>query len=211
LKSRGAFAGILLTLFLARSASLVLLFILPTPAGTWVAAHPFDILPAALVGRIGTLAFLAALAALLSWASPRLGLALFAAGGIFLQIFSQLDLEIVRWTGEHLNRESVVAYDLAAHGRLLKEVVFGDTLAFVTSVLLVTLPAVIIFVVVRRREPERVTRRATVFLAGLWGATYLSFGVLAPTASARRWARPVLLGIVEESLATLGDTPSPRD
>ena len=44
-------------------------------------------------------------------------------------VLSQLDLELVRWTGEHLNSHWFFAYNLLAHRRLLKDVILGDTLA----------------------------------------------------------------------------------
>jgi hypothetical protein len=211
LKSRGAFAGILLTLFSARAASLVLHFLLPAPSGARVAEHPFQLLPAALAGEIGTLAALGALAAAVSWASARAGLLVLAGGGSFLLVVSQLDLELVRWTGEHLNPYWIGAYNLGAHRRLLKEVALGDTLALVVAVLLVAVPAAVVIALARRRGPEHVSWTAAAALAALSCAALASESRLAPSRLALRRARPALVGLVSESVAAIGDRPSPRE
>ena len=208
---RGAFAGILLTLFLARAASLVLHFILASPAGARVAQHPLDLIPAALAGEIGTLAALGALAGVFSWVSARAGLVFLAGGGCFLLFLSQLDLELVRWTGEHLNPQWIGAYNLLAHRRLLKDVVFGDTLALLAAVLLVAVPAGLVLALARRRGSEHVPALPVAFLAVLaWGA-FSSESLLAPSREALRRARPVLVGLVSETVASMGDAPSPRE
>lgn len=211
MKSRGAFAGILLTLFLARAASLALHFSLAAPSGARVAQHPLDLIPAALAGEIGTLAALGALAGVLSWLSARAGLLLLAGGGVFLLFLSQLDLELVRWTGEHLNPQWIGAYNLLAHRRLLKDVVFGDSLALLAAVLLVAVPAGIVLFVARRRGPEHVPALSVAFLAALACGAFASEGPLAPSRLALRRARPVLVGLVSEYVAAVGDAPAPRE
>ena len=210
-RTSGAFLGILVTLFVARIASLVLHFVLPAPSGARVAEHPLQLLPAALAGEAGTLAALGVLAALVSWAWPRAGLLTLTLGGVFLLFLSQLDLELVRWTGEHLNPYWIGAYNLLAHRRLLGEIVRRDTLALLTAALLVALPSAVVVALARRRGPERVTRSATALLAGVAAAALLSEGRLAPNARALRRARPVLVGLVSESVAALGDRPTPRE
>jgi len=117
----------------------------------------------------------------------------------------------VRWTGEHLNPHWIGAYDLLAHRRLLREVVRGDALALGAAVLLFAVPSAAIVVLARRRGSERVSRAATALLAGLAAAAFLSEGLLAPNALALRRARPVLVGLVSESVAALGEEPSPRE
>lgn len=211
MRSRGAFFGILLTLFFARAASLVLHFVLAAPSGARVAEHPLQLLPAALAGEIGTLAALGALAGVVSWLSTRAGLLFLAGGGVFLLFLSQLDLELVRWTGEHLNPQWIGAYNLLAHRRLLVDVVFGDTLALGAAVLLVALPAGVILALARRRGPERAAPLAVAFLAALSCGALTFESALAPTRLALRRARPVLVGLVSESVAALGDAPSPRE
>ena len=208
---RGAFAGILLTLFLGRVASLALHFVLAAPSGARVAQHPLDLVPSALAGEIGTLAALGAIAGVLSWVSARAGLLLLAGGGCFLLFLSQLDLELVRWTGEHINPQWIGAYNLLAHRRLLKDVVFGDSLALFAAVLLVAVPTGVVLALARRRGPARVPALHVAFLAALACGAFTSEGLLAPSRQALRRARPVLVGLVSESIAAMGDAPSPRD
>lgn len=211
MRTRGAFFGILVALFLARVASLALHFVLAAPSGARVAEHPLRLLPAALAGEVGTLATLGVLAALVSWASPRAGLLTLALGGVFLLFLSQLDLELVRWTGEHLNPYWIGAYNLLAHRRLLGEIVRGDAVAFLTALALVVFPSAAVVALARRRGPERIPRGATALLAGVGAAAFLSEGRLAPDALALRRARPVLVGLVSESVGALGDRPTPRE
>lgn len=211
MKSRGAFVGILLTLLAGRVASLALHFVLKAPSGARVAQHPFSLLPAALAGEIGTIAALGALAGVLSWLAPRAGLLALAGGGIFLLFLSQLDLELVRWTGEHLNATWIGAYNLLAHRRLLREVVHGDAVAFLAALLLVAVPTGVVVALARRRGPEHVRPGAALLLAGIAAAGFFSESLLAPNARALRRARPVLVGLVSETVASLGDRPSPRD
>jgi hypothetical protein len=211
MRSRGAFTGILLTLFLARAASLALHFVLPAPSGARVAEHPLQLLPAALAGEIGTLAALGALAGVLSWLSARAGLLLLAGGGVFLLFLSQLDLELVRWTGEHLNPQWIGAYNLLAHRRLLKDVVFGDTLALAAAVLLVFVPSALVLFSARRKGAAKAAPLTVAFLATLACGAFVAESGLAPSRLALRRARPVLVGLVSESVAALGDAPSPRD
>ena len=152
---RGAFSGILGALLVARAASVFAHHLLLSPSGARVSEHPFSLIPATLAGEVGTLAVLGVLAGLVSWISARAGLALLALGGVFLLFVSQLDLELVRWTGEHLNSHWFFAYNLLSHRRLLREVLFGDTLAFAVAFLLVVVPSLAIFAIARRRGPER--------------------------------------------------------
>ncbi len=211
MRRRGAFFGILVTLFLARAASLALHFVLAAPSGARVAQHPFDLIPAALAGEVGTLAALGALAGVLTWVSARAGLLVLTGGGCALLFLSQLDLELVRWTGEHLNPYWIGAYNLLAHRRLLREIVRGDALAFLTAVALVVVPSAAVVALARRRGPERTTRGATALLAGVAAAAFLFESALAPDARALRRARPVLVGFVSESVRALGDRPTPRE
>ncbi|MFI5119329.1 MAG: sulfatase-like hydrolase/transferase, partial [Thermoanaerobaculia bacterium] len=208
---RGAFFGILGALLAARTASVFAHHLLLTPAGARVAEHPFSLIPATLAGELGTIAALGVLAGLVSWISPRGGLALLAAGGTFLLFLSQLDLELVRWTGEHLNPHWFFAYNLLSHRRLLKEVLFGDTLALAVALLLVVVPSLGILALARRRGPERLSGRHVALLAALSFAGLFSQSLLAPTPLAFRRARPVLVGLVSESVASFGDHPSPRE
>ncbi len=208
---RGAFAGILSTLLLARVASLVLHFVLPSPSGARVAEHPFQLLPAAFAGEIGTLAALGVLAGVVSWVSERAGLIVLGGGGAFLLFLSQLDLELVRWTGEHLNPHWIGAYNLLAHRRLLTDIVFGDAASFGAACLLVTVPSFAVFVIGLRRGPEHLPAKAAAALAALSCAAFASESLLAPSRLALRRARPVLVGLVSESLGALGDRPSPRE
>lgn len=211
MRSRGAFTGILLTLFFARVASLALHFVLPGLSGARVAERPFELIPAALAGEAGTVAALGALAGLVSWASARAGLLALAGGGVFLLFLSQLDLELVRWTGEHLNPQWVGAYNLLAHRRLLKDIVFGDSLALLAAVLLFAAPAFAVLALARRRGPERVAPLAVAFLAAIASGAFASESHLAPSRLTLRRARPVLVGLVSEYVAALGDRPSPRE
>ncbi len=94
---------------------------------------------------------------------------------------------------------------------MLREIVRGDTLALLTAALLVALPSAVVVMLARRRGPERVTRSSTALLAGVAAAALLSEGRLAPNARALRRARPVLVGLVSESVAALGDRPTPRE
>src|SRR5512141_1098728 len=164
---RGAFFGILGVLLAARAASVLAHHLLLSPYGARVAEHPLDVIPATLAGEVGTLALLGALAGLLSWISPRAALAFLALGGFLLLFLSQLDLELVRWTGEHLNAHWFGAYNLLSHRRLLKDVVLGDTLAFAVALFFVVAPSLAIFVLARRRGPERVEGRRVALLAAL--------------------------------------------
>ena len=207
----GAFSGILLTLLVARAASLALHFVLDAPSGARVAAHPFDLLPAALAGEIGTIAALGALAGVLSWVSARAGLLLLAGGGIFVLFLSQLDLELVRWTGEHINPYWIGTYNLLAHRRLLGEVVRGDAPALFAAVLLVALPSAAVVALAIGRGPERVAPLVAAFFAAVSCGAFFSESLLAPSRLALRRARPVLVGLVSESVAALGDRPSPRE
>lgn len=211
MRRRGAFFGILLTLLLARAASLALHFVLAAPSGARVAEHPFELLPAALAGEIGTLAALGALAGVLSWLSARAGLLFLAVGGVFVLFLSQLDLELVRWTGEHLNPQWIGAYNLLAHRRLLKDVVFGDAVSFGAACLLVAVPSLAVLVIGLRRGAERAAPLAVALLGVLSLGAFSSESALAPSRRALRRARPVLVGLVSESVAALGERPSPRE
>ena len=208
---RGAFFGILGALLVARAASVFAHHLLLTPYGARVAEHPLSVIPATLAGEIGTLALLGALAGLVSWVSARAGLAFLALGGFLVLFLSQLDLELVRWTGEHLNPHWLGAYNLLAHRRLLKDVVFGDTLALAVALVLVVVPSLAIFAIARRRGPERMDGRHVALLAALSLAGLSSQSLLAPSAAALRRSRPALVGLVSESIASLGDRPSPRE
>jgi arylsulfatase A-like enzyme len=208
---RGAFSGILGALLVARAASVFAHHLLLSPSGARVAEHPFSLIPATLAGEVGTIAALGVLAGLVSWISARAGLALLALGGVFLLFLSQLDLELVRWTGEHLNPHWFFAYNLLSHRRLLKDVLFGDTLALAVALLLVVVPSLAILAIARRRGPERLDGRHVALLAALSFAGLSSQSLLAPTAQALRRARPALVGLVSESVASFGDRPSPRE
>jgi hypothetical protein len=208
---RGAFFGILGALLVARAASVFGHYLLLTPSGARVAEHPFPLIPATLAGEVGTIAALGVLAGLVSWISARAGLAILALGGVFLLFVSQLDLELVRWTGEHLNPHWLFAYDLLAHRRLLKDVLLGDTLALAVAIVLVVLPALALLVIARRRGPERVDGRSVVLLALVSFAGFASQPLLAPSEPARRRARPALAALVAESFASFGDRPSPGE
>ena len=209
MKSRGAFAGVLLALLLGRALSLALHFVLPTPSGARPAEHPFELLPAALAGEIGTIAALGALAALATWISPRLGLGLLVAGGVFLLFLAQLDLELVRWTDEHLNPHWAV-YDLPAHHRLLREIVRGDALALTAAVLVFAIPAAAV-VALAWRGAERISRKATALLAGLSIAAFFAGPVLAPNPFVLRLARPVFVGLVSEWAEAFNEEASPSE
>jgi lipoteichoic acid synthase len=208
---RGAFFGILGALLVARAASVFAHHLLLTPSGARVAEHPFTLIPATLAGEAGTLLALAALAGLVSWISARAGLALLALGGVFLLFLSQLDLELVRWTGEHLNAHWFGAYNLLSHRRLLKDVVLGDTLALAVALLFLVAPSLAIFVLARRRVLERVEGRRVALLAALSFAGLSSQSLLAPTSTALRRARPALVGLASEFLGSFGGRPSPRE
>jgi arylsulfatase A-like enzyme len=208
---RGAFSVVLGVLLAARAASVIAHHLLRTPAGARVAEHPFSLIPATLAGEAGTIAVLGVLAGLVSWISPRAALAILTLGGILLLFLSQLDLELVRWTGEHLNPHWFGAYDLLADARLLESVLLGDTLAVAVALLLVAVPSLAILAIARRRGPERLDGRAVAVLAVLSFAGLASQPLLAPTPLALRRARPALVGLVSESLASLGDRPSTRE
>lgn len=211
MRRRGALSGILVALLTARVASVLVHHLLLTPSGARAAEHPFTLIPATLAGEIGTIAALGVFAGLVSWASARAGLALLALGGVFLLFLSQIDLELVRWTGEHLNPHWIGTYDLLSHPRLLRNVVLGDTLAVAVALLLVIVPSVAIFGIARRHGPERLSGRFVALLAAASFAGLFSAALLAPSVFAFRRARPVLVGFVSESVAALGDQPSPRE
>jgi hypothetical protein len=208
---RGAFFGILATLLAARVLSIVLHHLLATPAGARAAEHPFTLVPATLAGEIGTIALLGLLAGLVSRFSERAGLLLLAMGGVFVLFLSQLDLELVRWTGEHLNFNWLFAYDLLAHRRLLRDVVFGDTLALSAAALLVAVPGAFLVTIARRRGPERVSGRSLAFLAVVAFAGLFSGPLLAPTAFAFRRARPVFVSFAAESMESFRGRPTPGE
>jgi lipoteichoic acid synthase len=117
----------------------------------------------------------------------------------------------VRWTGEHLNPHWFGAYNLLADARILKDVLFGDTFAVAVALLLVVGPSLAILAIARRRGPERLDGRYVALLAALAFAGLSSQSLLAPTAQALRRARPVLVGLVSESVASFGDRPSSRE
>jgi len=211
MERRGAFFGILGVLLAARTASVCLHHLLLSPSGARVAEHPFSLIPATLAGEVGTLAALGVLAGLVSWISARAGLALLAVGGVFVLFVSQLDLELVRWTGEHLNAHWLGTYNLLSNRRLLEGVLFGDTLALAVALLLLVVPSLVILALARRRGPERLDGRAIALLAALSFAGLASQPLLAPTPLALRRARPALVGLVSESIASFGDQPSPRE
>ena len=210
MRGRGAFLGILGTLFLARAASLAFHFVLAAPSGTRVAEHPFQLLPAALAGEIGTLAALGALAGVLSWLSARAGLLFLAGGGVLLLILSQFDLELVRWTGEHLNARWIGVYDPIGDPKILHDVVTGDTRAFVVASLLVLVPAAVLLGLALRGEPPKVSARAVAFCAACALAGIGAMPLLAPSAAALRRARPGLVGLVAEAVSPPGGL-SPRE
>ncbi len=208
---RSSFAGILGALLVARTVSVLFHHLLLTPSGARVAEHPFSVIPATLAGEIGTVATLGVLAGIVSWISARAGLAFLALGGAFLLFVSQLDLELVRWTGEHLNPHWLFAYNLLAHRRLLKDVLFGDTLALAVALLLVVVPFFVILAIARRRGAERLDGRVLALFAALSFAGLSSQSLLAPTPLALRRARPAFASLFLESIASFGDRPSPSD
>ena len=208
---RSTFAGILGVLLVARAGSVFLHHLLLSPSGARVAEHPFSLIPATLAGEVGTLAALGVLAGLVSRISARAGLALLALGGVFVLFLSQLDLELVRWTGEHLNAHWLGTYDLLSNRRLLRDVLFGDTLALAVALLLVVGPSLVILGLARRRGPERLHGRTIALLAVVSFAGLASQPLLAPTTLALRRARPALVGLVSESVASFGDQPSARE
>jgi arylsulfatase A-like enzyme len=209
-RAGGSLLGILFTLFLARVASLVLHFVLAAPSGARVAEHPFRLLPAALAGEIGTLAALGALAGVLSWLSARAGLLFLAGGGAFILALSQLDLELVRWTGEHLNAQWIGVYDPTGDPKILHDVVTGDTRAFVVAVFLVLVPAATAFALARHGERARASGRTVALCAAGAVAGIAAMPLLAPSAVELRRARPGLVGIAAELVAPPGGL-SPRD
>ncbi len=190
-----AFAGILGTLLLGRVASLALHFVLPAPSGAYLDEHPLRVLPAALAGEIGTIALIGFVAAAASWASPRLGLGILAGGGILLLFAAQADLEIVRWTGEHVNARGIGVYNPLGDPRILRDVVTGDARAFGFAVLLVLGPAAAILVLARRRGPEKASGRIAALCAAGAFAGIGAMPLLASNAEALRRARPGLLGL----------------
>jgi hypothetical protein len=202
MRERGAFFGILLTLVAARAGSLVLHFVLPTPSGARVAEHPFELLPAALAGEIGTIAALGLVVALVSRFSPRLALALHAAGGIVLLAVAQTDLELVRWTGEHLNAGWIAVYDPFGDPKILRDAVTGDTWAIAIAALLFFVPAATILTLARRNGPARSSARAIALCAAGAVAGIGAMPILAPSAAARRRACPGLVGLATGAMSS---------
>jgi hypothetical protein len=201
----------LVTLLAARVASVFFHHFFPTPSGARAAEYPFTLVPATLAGEVGTIAALGLLAGLLSWLSARAGLLLLEAGGFIILFLSQIDLEVVRWTGEHLNLRWISAFDLLVDRRLLKDIVFGDTSALIVAVLLVVVPSLVLLLVARRGGPERLPKRPLVSLALLSLAGFFAGSLIAPTALAFRRARPFFVSLVWDSAASLGDRPSPGE
>ncbi len=205
--TRGSFAPILGVLLAARDLSLLLHVALPAPGGGPVPGGRFEILPAAFAGELATISALGLLAGLLARLAPRAGLALLSGGGVLLLVLSQLDLELVRWTGEHLNARWIGTYDLAGDRKILQDVVLGDPRGFFTALLLVLLPSAAVAVLAARRGAGRPSGRALVLLASGCAIGWGALPVLAPDTLLRRRARPVLVGLAEEALAR-GRVPS---
>jgi lipoteichoic acid synthase len=157
---------------LARAAQLLLHWLLPTPYGVRLAStNPGELPRAALLAGVSLLLVVVlfrlvahALGRLLGPRGERAALVLYAAFVSLELVYAQVDLELMRWLGQHVDLGWFGAYGWkpdALKRRLFRSDALATSLAFA----LAFLPPVAFLAALRRRPAAPLRRLTTGFLA----------------------------------------------
>lgn len=199
-----------------RAVADLLHYLGPSPWGGALVESPSRLLPEALALDVASYLVLAAGFALLEGAVPAAGRALraaYLAVASGLAVFSQVDLEVVRWLGQHMTLSYILNFAGARDGQLFVRILSGDRLfsALAGLQMLAALAAAPLAFSRWASRAETLPRgRAVRLIALTLLVAALPFAV---RPSEKRWrrVRPASIGLVVDGVRTALALDAPAD
>jgi hypothetical protein len=199
-----------------KALALTLHYFSPSPWGGPLVLRPDRFLPDALLIELGLLALLVLAFGIVERSAPARLVSTYRAVVVsavaFYSMFGQVDLEVVRWLGQHMNLSYIRNFIGARDAHMAQRIISGDPWWTGLSVGLAVVPwALAAWVWARRRGETATISQRSLFAWAVLGCLLATAPAwLRPSEKRWRRIRPGVLVIAQDAVVEFSGWESPR-